>query len=193
MKTTTILMASAALLWTAAAAADPYVDCTDAYNYGYNEATFYVSAIYNTAKCNRVRASKYEDYAFEIIPTYWSAESATTTPEKSACMLQGSFTGWMDTTEKEYSQCVYDGKAGFDAIQRRLVGMVAGPLLSAFYAARRDYYTPGIVAVSFAYDFSTWPLAGTDEDCDSQIDVEIPVSAGVPGELVGALKLAVCR
>lgn len=199
MKTTIIPMASAALLWSGLAVADPFVDCQDAANYGYNQAAFYVSAIYNRANCDRVRTSLYENFVFDVIPTYWAAESAETTPEKAACMLQGSFEGWMDTTLGEYDDCVVDGKAGFDAIQRRLLGMVAGPLLLAFYSESPAlepalvYYTPDVVAKSFAYDFIAWPLIGTVEECETQIDVEIPSSAGVPWDLVGALKLAVCK
>lgn len=194
MKTTTLFMACATLLWSAVAvAADPFIGCEDAYNYGYNEAQFYISAIYNRANCERVKASRYEDYVFDVIPTYWAADSATTTPEKSACMLQGSFEGWMDTTLDEYKDCAVNGKVGFDIIQRRLLGMVAGPLFSAFYSANRDYYKPEIVATSFAYDFSAWPLWGGYEECDAQIDVEIPLATGASGELVGALKVAVCK
>lgn len=188
MKTKIICMASAALLWSGVAAADPYESCQDAYNYGYNMAQFYVSAIYNKADCGRVLASRYEDYVFDIIPTYWAAESKTTTPENAACMLQGSFAGWMDTTEDEYLvDCA--GVPGFETIQRKLLAMVAGPLFSAFYFRAPDYYTADIVATSFAYDFSTWPLGGTPFECSAQIDVE---TTGVPWELVGALKATVC-
>lgn len=193
MKTTGIFMASVVLFWSAAAAADAYLDCADAYNYGYNQARFYVSAIYNTAKCSRVKASGYEDYVFDVIPTYWAAESATTTPERAACMLRGSFTGWMDTTLAEYNDCVVMGKPGFNTVQRRLLGMVAGPLLTAFYfemPPESSYFAPPVVTASFTYDFYGWPLVGTASECEAQIDVD---TLGVPLDLVAAVKDAVCN
>lgn len=193
MKTTSIFMASVVLFWSAAASADAYLDCSDAYNSGSNQAIYFVSGIYNKAKCNRIKASRYEDYVFDIIPTYLAAESATTTPEKAACMLQGSFAAWMDTILDEYKDCVVAGEFGFETVQRRLLGMVAGPLLSAFYfemPPESKYFTPAVVTASFTYDFYGWPLVGTASDCEAQIDVD---TLGVPLDLVAAVKGAVCN
>lgn len=194
MKTTMLTLASATLFWTAAASAappassDPYASCTDAYNYGQNMAHFYVSAVYNKAACNRDLATRFEAYVFDVIPAYWAQEAEPTTPEKAACLLQGSFAAWMDTTERQYLiDC--PGVPGFDTIQRKLIGHVSASLFSAFYFVTPGYYTPDVVSASFAFDFSTWPLAGTPLDCSVQIDVR---GAGVPQELLNALKAAVC-
>lgn len=189
MKTIFPTIVGSVLCWSAAAAADPYPACEDAYNYGYNMAQFYISAIYNKAKCTRALASRYEDNVFDIVPAYWAEEAATTTPEKAGCMLQGSYTAWMDTMYDEYFvDCA--GAKGFEAIQRKLLGVVGGPLLAEFYFVAPEYFTPDVVAAVFAYDLSTWPLVGTYVDCSAQIDVD---TIGVPGKLVGALKHAVCQ
>jgi hypothetical protein len=188
MRTTTLSVVGATLLLSGTAAADAFLSCQDAHNYGYNLAVFYVSTVYNKAECDRTRTSAYENHAFNGVPLYWAKEATTTTPEKAACMLQGSFQGWMDTIRQRYANC--HGVAGFDTIRRKLLGIVTGPLFSAFYWNSKDYYTVDVVERIFSYDFRAWPLVGTIAECVAQLDVE---TLGVPGNLNGALKLQLCQ
>jgi hypothetical protein len=187
MKPVTIMTVAAAVLWSGAAAADPFRSCEDALNYGANVARFYVSAIYNKAACDRTRATESEDAIFKILPTYWAKEATLTTPEKAACLLQGAFSSWMDTIKKEYADC--SSAAGFTTIQRKLLGVVAGSLFDAFYWNAMDYYTVDVVRSKLAYDFSKWPLDGRVDECKATIDKEAP---GVPVELLETLKSLVC-
>jgi hypothetical protein len=187
MRATILSVVGVTLLLSGTVAADPFLSCQDALNYGYNMASFYVSGVYRKADCTRARASAYENHVFDSIPSYWAEEATTTTPEKAACMLQGSFQGWMDTIRREYEGC--RGVAGFETIQRKLLGKAAGALFAAFYWKAEHDYVVAAVERSFAYEFGPWPLEGTIAECASQIDVR---TLGVPGELNGALKLKVC-
>ena len=65
------------------------------------------------------------------MPTYFGEVAKLTTDEKGACMLRGSNEGWLDTTRNQYAEC--SGVAGFDAMQRRLLGQVTGSLFQSFY------------------------------------------------------------
>lgn len=188
MRLTKLSVVGATLFLSGTAAADSFLSCQDARDYGYNMARFYVSGIYNKVSCDRARASTYENRIFGSIPSYWAKEATTTTPEKASCMLQGSLQGWLGTILQEYAEC--RAEAGFESIRRKLVGMVAASLFSAFYWQTPDYYTTEIVEQRFAYEFQGWPLAGTIAECVAQIDVD---TLGVPGDLSGSLKIKMCR
>lgn len=188
MKSATLSVVCAAAMGSATAWADPFMTCQDATNYGYNNAQFYVSAVYNRANCNRSDATLYERYVFDIVPTYWAQNAKDTTPEKSACLMRGSYAGWLDTIRVSYEKCA--SVVGFDVIERALLGRVAGSLFSAFFPKGSGYYTPEIVSQAYEYDLVGWGLVGTPVDCSSEIDRNV---VGVPPNLVEALKLTVCK
>ncbi len=187
MKSFAALMIGATLLWPDPANASPFLGCESALNYGSNMARFYIGTLYKKAGCNRARATQYEEFFFVIVPTYWAEEAATATPEEAACLLQGAFSGSMDTIRKEHADC--GAVAGFGTIRRGLLGLAAGALLNAFYWNAADYYSDEIVKRVFAYDFGAWPLDGSVEECNAALDRE---ASGVPKEILEVFKSLVC-
>jgi len=190
MKTTILGIASVAFLWSSGAAAapgDPFPTCADAGNYGYNTVRYFVSSLYNRANCDRDAASDNEEMLTDLIPTYLADIARRSTPEKSACMLQGSNEGWLETMENEYADC--EKVADFGAIQERLLGQVVGSLLGAFYGVA---LFPSVSHVSyyFGYPYSTMALTGTFVDCEAAI---VSAASGVPEALVNTLVATACQ
>jgi len=186
------LAGTAMLLWTGAASAqDAFLDCASAEAYGWNQARYYVSAVYNKAKCNRAKATQYERSVFEILPLYWAAEVDVTNFD--ACLLSGDFNGWLDTIREEYQECSDRPAIGFDVIPRGMIGRVSGLLFAAFYWAEEipsAVFSQAVIADSFQYDYSGWPLTGTQADCEVEIAIQ---TLGIPSDLVASLVGAVCR
>lgn len=184
----TILSAAAALvLCTNVAVADPYPTCTDAYNEGHNTVANFVSASYNRAGCNRDVATQYEGFMTSVIPFYLASFARATTEANGACMLQGSYHSWLETTKGEYGDC---GTQGFLAIERGLLGTIAGTLLREFYLNSPGYYGPDQIAAVFAFPYFALPLSGTSRDCRDSIDESL---AGTAPELNSTLKATVCQ
>jgi len=178
-----VLMAS---LWSGGAfAADPFLTCTDAANYGYNTTRSMVSASYNRAACNRDLASQYEMFLVAILPEYLAG--VQTTPSKSACLFDGSYEGWLDGMSDEYADCAdVDGFAG---ISRRTVAGVAVGLFESLLGSASDYVTPAVVSDVFAYDYSQLELTGVRYECEARMRGGL---SGVRPDLVAALVEAVC-
>ena len=190
MKSTILGMFGVAILWSSGAAADPFVACTDAANYGYNTVAYFLRASYKKANCDSNLASEYEQFLTDILPMYLANMAKQTTDEKSACMLQGSYESWLDTVQDEYADC-QGIAASFQVIQRRLVGTVAGSLFESFYGVVvPTFYTPAIVAQDFAYPYASLPLVGTTAQCEAEIRGAV---SGVSQELVTALVVAACQ
>jgi hypothetical protein len=188
MKTAILQLVGAAFLCSSSALADPFQSCADAENYGYNTVRNLVSASYNKVRCNRNLASGYEGFLVSIAPTYLAEMARLTTAEKGACMLRGSNSGWLESTEAEYSECA--AKPGFEAIQRRLLGQITGSLFQSFYWIAPDHYSPDSIQKYFVYPDSELNVVGLVSECESEIRVSL---SGVPQELVTALIDTACR
>jgi hypothetical protein len=105
------------------------------------------------------------------------------TPEKQVCLLQGSYEAWLDTTASEYSDC--SGVPGFEAIQRSLLGQIAGSLLEPFYSKAPSSYPVAAIPSIFAYPYDTLPLTGTSIQCEAQLSAAAnAVSVNVQNALV---------
>lgn len=181
-------LAGATFIYGSSALADPFESCAAADNYGYNTVANLVSASYNKARCDRALASEYEGFLTAIAPAYLAAIAKLTTDEKGACMLRGSNEGWLDTTRKEYAEC--SGVAGFEAIQRRLLGQISGSLFQSFYWIAPNYYSTGNLPGYFAYAYDELKLAGSIAECEGEIRVAL---SGIPQPLVTVLIATVCQ
>ncbi|MGC4070400.1 MAG: hypothetical protein QM784_38195 [Polyangiaceae bacterium] len=178
----------AVLSWSTAALADPFKSCTDAANYGYNVVRNLAGASYNRAHCDRDAATEYEQILLDLLPEFLADMGARSTAEGQACLLNGSYEGWLDTIDKEYNGC--SGAYGFDAISRGLIGEIAGALFQEFYWKEPGYYTPDTVPTIFAYPYGTLDLKGTLAQCEAEIR---GVVSGVSQSTVTALVQTVCH
>lgn len=181
-------LAGAVFMYSSGALADPFESCAAAENYGYNTVANLVSASYNRARCDRALASEYEGFLTAIIPMYLGEMAKLTTDEKGACMLRGSNESWLDTTRNEYGEC--SGVAGFEAIQRRLLGQIAGSLFQSFYWIAPNFYSSGNVPGYFAYRYEQLALTGNIAECEGEARTAL---SGVPQVLVAALISTVCQ
>lgn len=188
MRTTIGCMIGVVLSWTSGALADPFMNCVDASSYGYNVVRNLVSASYNRARCNRDAASEYEHFLVGILPTYLANMGDRTTTEGQKCLLQGSYDGWLETTQIEYDGCA--GVYGFDAIPRSLIGSIAGALFDEFYWLDTGYYTENNVREVFAYPYDSLDLKGLVAQCEAEIRGAV---SGVDQKIVTALVQTVCR
>lgn len=177
------------LAWSSGAlAADPFNTCSDAHNYGYNTVTNLVSASYNKALCDRSLAGQYERFLTAIVPSYLARMAQELSDENRNCLLQGSNEGWFETTSDEYADC--QGIAGFEGIQRKLVGEIAGSLLQTFYWLETASYSVDTITSAFAYPYTQLDLTGSASDCETAIRTSL---SGVPQPLVTALVTTVCK
>lgn len=188
MRTTIWALAGATFVYAGSALADPFESCKAADNYGYNTVANLVSASYNKARCDRGLASEYEGFLTAIVPSYLAAMAKVTTEEKSACMLRGSNEGWLDTTRDAYTKC--SGVTGFDAIQMRLLGEIAGSLFESFYWIAPNHYSTGNVPGYFAYDYDQLRLAGNVAECETEVRSAL---SGIPQPLVASVIVTVCQ
>jgi hypothetical protein len=181
-------MIGVVLLWSGGALADPFVNCDDARSYGYNVVRNLVSASYNRARCNRDAATEYEQFLVGILPTYLANMGERSTSEGQRCLLEGSYDGWLDTTQSEYDGCA--GVGGFDAISRSLLGSIAGSLFNKFFWLDVAYYTQHAVPDVFAYPYEHLDLKGFYSQCEAEIRVAV---SGIEQKIVTALVHTVCR
>ena len=181
----------AAVLWSGVAAADPFLGCESASNYGYNIVSNFVSSAYDKANCDRGLASQYEQFLPVILPPYLGQIGKTSTQENGGCLLRGCYEGWVVQTEEAYQNC--GEKSGFEAIDQGLLGTVASSLFNAFYWGATAYYTEKNVPTFFAYPFSpgdpALSLTRNGIACEANIRATL---SGVPQALVTALVVTVC-
>lgn len=189
MKIITSGVVAATLAWASGAlAADPFNSCSDAHNYGYNTVTNLVSASYNKAQCDRNLASQYEKFLTAIVPSYLARMAQELSDANRNCLLQGSNEGWLDTTSDEYGDC--HDTAGFEGVQRKLIGEITGSLFQTFYWLEPASYSGDAISSAFIYPYTRLDLVGTSSDCETAVRTSL---SGVPQPLVTGLLNTVCK